>query len=583
MFCKNCGTKLEDGASFCHICGTPVETSEIEVEAAEVEEIEEVDEIEETEAEEIEKVAKEKPAPRTSASSKKWIIIIAAVVIVALAIVVMLPKNKKDDAKKSDSEKESIVTDDKKSEKEEEKKEENDIDWKQAYRDFFAQDEQDVTRCKLIELEALEYPMLVYEADEGSLKYELLYLTKDGKAESVLCYSNTTEVYYSQDGIIFANMNSGLSDRYFYTWEYDSSTDQFVEVKKGVAVLDQDYYNETYGLRYEYTINDEACDEPDFELYIREVEADYNYVELNQEDEKSVEELLDSEEQGSEEEEEVELDTDWALLEPLIEDKVLPAYKNYIAENYGSGEVDAYSLLCVDADKIPEALFDKSGDGSGTVLLTYDLEMGVVHESDASCRGYNFMYEPRQNYVALCYAGNGLESYTVAHMEDFELVVDQTFSCIWIGDETELEINEKECTVEEFKEIVKNTLDSKALVEGWNEFASMDEAYEELGHYEYLVYGDEISKFEINGDQLMITGTDGAELNFTVSDSLEWEIGSYEKNGLEIYDRWKHNEMKEHIEAVRAECLEKGYCDSPGVLHIEIRDEQVVRLYVILS
>lgn len=168
-------------------------------------------------------------------------------------------------------------------------------------------------------------------------------------------------------------------------------------------------------------------------------------------------------------------------------------------------------------------------------------------------------------------------------MENFELVVDQTFSCLWIGDETELEINEKECTVDEFKEIVKNALDSRALVEGWNEFASMDEAYEELGHYEYCVFGDEISKFEVNGDQLMITGTDGAELNFTVSDSLKWEIGSYGENGLEIYDRWEHNELKEYIEAVRAECLKNGYCDSPGILHIEIRDEEVVRLYVILS
>lgn len=237
------------------------------------------------------------------------------------------------------------------------------------------------------------------------------------------------------------------------------------------------------------------------------------------------------------------LDTDWALLEPLIEDVVLPAQKNYITENYGSGEVDVYSLLCIDGDKIPEALFDKSGDGSGTVLLTYDLEMGVVHESEASCRGYNFMYEPRQNYVVLCYAGNGLESYTVVHMENFELVVDQTFSCLWIG----------------------------------------DEAYEELGHYEYCVFGDEISKFEVNGDQLRITGTDGAELNFTVSDSLKWEIGSYGENGLEIYDRWEHNELKEYIEAVRAECLKNGYGDSPGILHIEIRDEEVVRLYVILS
>lgn len=486
---------------------------------------------------------------------------------------ILVPKLKKDDTKTADP---SI---------EDEAKET--LDWKQAYRDFFEQNKQKIMNCKFIEMEALEYPMLVYLADEGALKYELLYVTKEGTIESVVCYSNTTEVYYSQDGSVFANMENGLYDKSFYTWKYDNSTDQFAEVKKGIAALDEDYYNATYSLRYDCTINEEACEESEYDEYVREIaeNSGYEYIELDQGGNRSIEDLLGSGENNqTSEADDVELDTDWDRLDSYIQEVVLPAYKTYISENYGSGEVDVYSLICVDSeDNIPELLFDKSGDGRGTVLLSYDGENETVHESEASCRGYEFMYEPKQNYVVFCYAGNGLENHTVAHMEDHKLVVDQTLSCIWTGDGTELEVNEKECSNEVYNEARANALDKRALAEGWNALATIEEAYEELGHLKFSFFCDEISRFETNGDKLTIQINDGAAFTCTVPDSLEWESGGYGENGLEIYDYWESNELKEYIDEVRAECEKYGYCDSPGTLCIEIRDNVVVKLYTIFS
>lgn len=604
MFCRKCGTKLEDGAAFCHNCGTPVEEFEVEsridedtVESERESIIDEelpdmetetavdelLEELPDEEVVEAEEELQQKPERTVDSlrksegkgkTNKRLPVILAAAAVLLVLLLVFVPKGKKDDTKTADASAEDQA--------------EETVDWKKAYLDFFEQDKQEIIDCKLLETDALDYPMLVYLADEGSLKYELLYVTKDGTVEPVVCYSNTTEVYYSQDGSVFANFGGDLYEKSFLTWKYDNSTDQFVEVKKGTAILNKEYYEKTYALRYDYTINDEVCEEPEYELYVREItaEVDYELIDLDQDGNRSIEELLGAgkSDKVSDAEEDVELDTDWDRLDSYIEEVVLPAYKKYISENYGSGEVDVYSLICVDSDdNIPELLFDNSGDGRGTVLLSYDGENGIVHESEASCRGYDFMYEPKQNYVVFCYAGNGLENHTIAHLEDHELVVDQTLSCIWIGDDTELKVNEKECSNAVYNETRANALDKRALAEGWNASATIEEAYEEFGHLKFSFFCDEISKFETNGDKLTIQINDGAVLTCTVPDSLEWESGYYGENGLEIYDYWEPNELEEYIDEVRAECEKYGDCDSPGTLCIEIRDEVVVKLYTIFS
>lgn len=587
MFCRNCGTKLEEGAAFCHNCGTPIETAVPEFEEKKVErKAKEKVVIPDTPKTDRQKTAG--PASRGNGKKRKnnrqLAMIIAAVVLVLVVFFAfVIPKTKKSDTKKKDSKKESVVTDDTK---------ESSIDWKQAYRDFFEQDEQKILRCKLIEVEALEYPMLVYEADEGSLKYELLYVTRDGKVESVICYSNTTEVYYSQEGSVFANMENGLTDRSFYHWKYDNDKDSFIEVKKGIAVLDADYYNETYSLRYDCTIDDEECEESEFEEYISEVisEVDYNYIVLDQEAEQSIDDLLKSDEKDSDKKDEVseaddvELDTDWNHLASYIEEVVLPAYKTYISENYGNGDLDVYSLICIDSyDNIPELLFDNSGDGRGTVLLSYDSGTGIVHESEASCRGYDFMYAPKQNYVVICYAGNGLEEYTVAHMENFELVVDQTFSEQWVGDESKLKIDGETCTRDEYDKTSQEAKQKKILANGWEEHDSLENAYYSLGYIQYSFFCNEITKFEINGNQLTIQIWNGPEMTYPIQNDLDWEMTGYGENGLEVYDYWEREELKKYIEEIRAEYEKYGVCDSPGTLKIVVDDGQIVSLFTIFS
>ena len=165
----------------------------------------------------------------------------------------------------------------------------------------------------------------------------------------------------------------------------------------------------------------------------------------------------------------------------IIENEVIPAYEKYINEKYGDGSYNAYNLIYIDEDNIPELLFDDSGDGTGTEVLCYI--DGEVYSTPAWCRGFEFDYVPKENKIFFGGAMYNEFSEEAAHLENGVLVTEHSYS--FKLDETAdengpFEIDGVQCSKEEFDIFTEKYFDDNNKENGWQTYSSIQEAYENL-------------------------------------------------------------------------------------------------------
>lgn len=258
--------------------------------------------------------------------------------------------------------------------------------------------------------------------------------------------------------------------------------------------------------------------------------------------------------------------------------EALNAYYQYIYDNYSSTpDYTVYDLIYIDDDGVPELLFDNSADGRGTKILCYN--NGVVYDSAAWCRGYDFSYIPRQNKVAFCGVMGQSGTETIGHLENGVLVED--YSCNFAFEESGewlYTLNGNNYTREEFYNIWHTYFDFDNAEFGWNPLSSsLLEAYENLGATEYGYSLSHVEAMSYDKGVLYIKVDNGEEISYQVADDCVWEFDDpFSKVPKPITYKLVESDWHD----CRSHYLEYSEELNYSVT-VAVKDKQVIRVYTV--
>lgn len=259
----------------------------------------------------------------------------------------------------------------------------------------------------------------------------------------------------------------------------------------------------------------------------------------------------------------------------VIESEVLPAYENYINDEFsGSNEYSVYNLIYIDNDNVPELLYDNTADGRGTVVLSY--QNGEVYSSSAVCRGFDFSYIPSGNKVVYGNFYKGDASYHVAHLENGML--SDEHGCVTSQEAGTYQIDGTQCSEEEYNYFLETYFQYDGMLYGWQTYSTIQEAYENMGKLTYHDAMDCYTEFSLNGNRLTAKTYDGGiSLDMEVSEDCVWQTRYSDGS---VYDS-SYNELHESWEGIpHGEGMKY---DSAEGLGIEVKNGKVVAVYMTAS
>lgn len=455
---------------------------------------------------------------------------------------------------------------------EEEKASDEMADWRNAYADFFGKN-HDFVKYHIIDINQDGIPE-IFTDRQMLYGIDMYYVDKENQVNVI----NSVSGYVEETGLVITTTGSGTISEQIY--KYNADTGIFDSIHVGTYIVSDDVAKyDIDGTGYHsydeyHSMFQSLYGKRELVKIICEDDKDTILQTISEYDQDSIgqaiaEAVIDSISAVSNEEQQAN----------MIEQEVLPAYEKYISDNYGKGEYTVFNLIYIDGDDIPELLFDNTADGRGTLVISY--QNGEIVESPAWCRGFDFRFVPGENKVVYSGSWDGYESGTVAYLNNGSLVSEHTYMISYdinTGNRG-YSIDDMECSEEEYNHFVETYFRYENMIDGWQTYTSIWEAYADNEELTFGTYGGYVEELEMIGNLLTVKADDGQWICYQVSEDCEWlNMGS---DGS-VYDNYTFETLKQAITREREYYMEAPeFYESPMVLRITIEKEVITQIRTI--